>query len=131
MTSIPRATLCSTAVLTSFYIYTVDSIYRGITSWYSRCFVEGAETAQKIMGTWLSAIQDIYSKRCLRKAEHIKKQSSQPAQTLFCFLPAGKQVRSISRGTSKYRDNLHFNAVRLFSHTITLDTSTCSHCNKT
>jgi len=42
---------------------------QGITSWYSCCSAEDVETAQRIMGTRLSAIQDIYSKRCLGKAE--------------------------------------------------------------
>lgn len=124
MTSLPQASkkkIVSTVVLTSFYMCTVDSLYRGITSWHNSCSAEGVETAQRIMGTRLSAIQDIYSKCCLGKTECIKKDFSQPAPTLFCFLPSGKQVRSISRCTSKYKDTLHPNPTL---HAVTLDTYT-------
>lgn len=63
----------STSVLTSFYRCAVESILMGnITSWYGGCTAQDKEalqkvvkTAQRIIGTPLSVIMDIYITCCL------------------------------------------------------------------
>ncbi|KAK6321348.1 hypothetical protein J4Q44_G00083240 [Coregonus suidteri] len=87
---------------------TIESILTGcITAWYGNCLASDRKalqrvvrTAQYITGAKLPAIQDLYTRRCQRKALKIVKDSSHPSHRLFSLLPHGKRYRSAkSRGT--------------------------------
>ena len=64
-----------------------------ITSWYGNCLASDLKarqrvvrTAQNITGAKLPAIQDLYTRRCQRKALKIVKESRHPSQRLFSLL---------------------------------------------
>jgi gmma-aminobutyric acid receptor subunit gamma len=78
-------------ILKKFYSYTIESILTGcITTWYGnstnldRKALERVERiAQYITWAKLPAIQNLYIRRCERKARKIIKESSYPSYRLF------------------------------------------------
>ncbi|KAK6322739.1 hypothetical protein J4Q44_G00075310 [Coregonus suidteri] len=89
-------------ILKKFYSCTIEGILTGcITAWYGNCLASDRKalqrvvrTAQYITGAKLPAIQDLYTRRCQRKALKIVKDSSHPSHRLFSLLPHGKRYRS-------------------------------------
>ena len=84
-------------ILKRFYSSNIESILTGcITAWYGNCSASDRKalqrvvrTAQYITGDKLPAIQDLYTRRCQRKAlKKIVKDSSHPT---FSLLPHGKR----------------------------------------
>ncbi len=79
----------SPRILRSFYTCTVESILTGcITAWFGnstagnrRALQRVVRTARHIVGGELPSLQDIYTRRCTRKARRIIKDSSHPGQT--------------------------------------------------
>ncbi|KAK3529161.1 hypothetical protein QTP70_018114, partial [Hemibagrus guttatus] len=84
--------------LTTFYRETIESIPSScITAWFGNCTVSDCKTlqwivrtAEKIIEVYLSSIMDIYSTRCIRKANSIVDDPTHPSHTLFTLLPSGK-----------------------------------------
>jgi gmma-aminobutyric acid receptor subunit gamma len=71
-----------------------------ITARYGNCTVHNrkalqrvVQSAQRITGATLPALQDIYSTRCYRKAKKIIKDLSHPSHILFTQLPSRKRRR--------------------------------------
>ncbi len=62
-------------------------------------------TARHIVGGELPSLQDIYTRRCTRKARRIIKDSSHPSHRLLSLLPSGRHLRSIRSHTSRLRDS--------------------------
>ena len=89
-------------ILKRFYSCNIESILTDcITAWYGNCSASDRKalqrvvrTAQYITGAKLPAIQDLYTRRCQRKALKIVKDSSHPSHRLFSLLPHGKRYRS-------------------------------------
>uniref|UniRef100_A0A4W5P5V2 Alkylated DNA repair protein AlkB homologue 8 N-terminal domain-containing protein n=1 Tax=Hucho hucho TaxID=62062 RepID=A0A4W5P5V2_9TELE len=89
-------------ILKRFYSCTTESILTGcITAWYGNCFTSDRKalqrvvgTAQYITGSKLPAIQDLYSRRCQRKAHKIARDYSHPSYRLFSLLPHSKRYRT-------------------------------------
>ncbi len=52
------------------------------------------------VGGELPSLQDIYTRRCTRKARRIIKDSSHPSHSLLSLLPSGRRLRSIRSLTS-------------------------------
>ena len=85
-----------------FYSGTIESILTGcITGWYGNCLASDRKVQQKVVRTSqyiteaeLPAIQDLYTRRCQRKALKLVKYSSHPSHRLFSLLPHGKRYRS-------------------------------------
>ncbi len=48
--------------------------------------------------------KDIYTRRCVRKARRIIKDSSHPSHSLLSLLPPGRRLRTIRSRTSRLRD---------------------------
>ncbi len=130
----------------------VESILTGcITAWFGnstagnrRALQRVVRTARHIVGGELPSLQDIYTRRCTRKARRIIKDSSHPSHRLLSLLPSGRRFRSIRSRTSRLRDSffpqaneqsqithlhhtpthttchaLHFNTVQLdYTHTL-------------
>ncbi len=55
--------------------------------------------AERISGSALPSLQDIYFKRCKSRDVKILKDSTHPGNHLFCLLPFGKRFRSMMAKT--------------------------------
>jgi len=117
----------SPLILKNFYLCVIQSILTNcITVWYGNCTVSDrkalqrvVKTAQNIIGAKLPSIQDIYSKRCLRRARCIIKDTSHPINGLFTLLPSGRRYRSLRCHTSRFRNSFCPSAVRMLNTTST------------
>ncbi len=113
----------SPSILRSFYTCTVESILTGcITAWFGnstagnrKALQRVVRTARHIVGGELPSLQDIYTRRCIRKARRIIKDSSHPSHRLLSLLPSGKRLRSIRSRTSRLRDSFFPQAIRLMN----------------
>ncbi len=113
----------SPRILRSFYTCTVESILTGcITAWFGnstagnrRALQRVVRTARHIVGGELPSLQDIYTRRCTRKARRIIKDSSHPSHRLLSLLPLGRRFRSIRSRTSRLRDSFFPQAIRLMN----------------
>ncbi|KAK3551764.1 hypothetical protein QTP70_025400, partial [Hemibagrus guttatus] len=82
-------------ILTMFYRGTIESVLRScITAWFGDCTVSERKTLQrivktidKIIGVSLPSITDMYTTRCICKANSIV---DDPTHTLFTLMPSGK-----------------------------------------
>ncbi|KAI4875439.1 hypothetical protein NFI96_005874 [Prochilodus magdalenae] len=107
-----RRNQLSSDILVNFYRCTIESILTNcITAWYGCCSATDrkalqrvVKAAQRITGTPLPAIEDIYRKRCLKRAGKIIKESSHPAHTLFTLLPSGRRYRSLRTRTTSFTE---------------------------
>ncbi len=113
----------SPRILRSFYTCTVESILTGcITAWFGnstagnrRALQRVVRTACHIVGGELPSLQDIYTRRCTRKARRIIRDSSHPSHSLLSLLPSGRHFRSIRSRTSRLRDSFFPQAIRLMN----------------
>ncbi|KAF7702590.1 gastrula zinc finger protein XlCGF28.1-like, partial [Silurus meridionalis] len=118
-------------ILTMFYRGTIESILSScITAWFGNCTVLDrttlqriARTAEKINGVSLPSIMDIYTTRCICKANSIVDDHTHPSHTLythpshtlFTVLPSGKRFRSIWAVTSRLCNSFSPQAIRLLN----------------
>uniref|UniRef100_A0A8C9VFB8 Reverse transcriptase domain-containing protein n=1 Tax=Scleropages formosus TaxID=113540 RepID=A0A8C9VFB8_SCLFO len=110
-------------ILKTFYTCAVESIITGcITSWYGnstglnrRSLQRVVRTARHIVGVELPSLQEIYNRRCVRKAQRIINDPSHPSHGLFHLLPSGRRHRSIRARTSRLRDSFFPQAIRLLN----------------
>ncbi len=113
----------SPRILRSFYSCTVESILTGcITAWFgnstagNRKALQRVEwTARHIVGDELPSLQDIYTRRCIRKAWRIIKDSSHPSHRTLSLLASGRRLRSIQSHISRMRDSFFPQAIRLMN----------------
>ncbi|KAK3507471.1 hypothetical protein QTP70_025843, partial [Hemibagrus guttatus] len=104
----------------SFYRGTTESILSScITVWFGNCTVLDRKTLQRIVRTAekiiivsVPSIMDIYSTRCIRKANSIVDDPTHPSHTLFTLLPSGKKYRSIRAQTSRLLNSFFPQAIR-------------------
>ena len=97
-----KADLSITA-LTMFYRGTIESLLTYcLTSWYGNSTEEEKKqlnrtvrTAEKIVGTTLPSLADMYQQRCLRRATGILGDTTHPSHSLISLLPSGRRYRSI------------------------------------
>ena len=101
-------------ILKRFYSCNIESILTScITAWYGNCLASDRKalqrvvrTAQYITGAKLPAIQDLYTRRCQRKALKIVKDPSHPSHRLFSLLPHGKRYQSAKSRTKRLQQFL-------------------------
>ncbi len=113
----------SPSILRSFYSCTVESILTGcITAWFGnstagnrKALQRVVRTARHIVGGELPSLQDIYTRRCTRKARRIIKDSSHPSHSLLSLLPSGRRLRSIRSRASWLRDSFFHQTIRLMN----------------
>uniref|UniRef100_A0A9J8BUX2 Alkylated DNA repair protein AlkB homologue 8 N-terminal domain-containing protein n=1 Tax=Cyprinus carpio carpio TaxID=630221 RepID=A0A9J8BUX2_CYPCA len=111
-----------------FYRCTTESILtKCISVWYNNCSASDrkalqrvVKTAQRITGTQLTSIENIYNKRCLGRARNIIKDASHPNHGLFTLLPSGRRYRSLRSRTSRLRKSFFPGAVTLLNATPTI-----------
>ncbi len=84
-----------------------------ITAGNRKALQRVVRTACHIVGGELPSLQDIYTRRCIRKARRIIKDSSQLSHSLLSLLPSGRRLRSILSRTSRLRDSFFPQAIRL------------------
>ncbi|XP_051517576.1 uncharacterized protein LOC127419842 [Myxocyprinus asiaticus] len=110
-------------ILTWFYTCTVESILTGcISAWYGNSTAHNRKalqrvvrTAKHIIGGELPSLQEIYTRRCVKKARRIIRDSSHPSHGLFSLLPSGRRYRSIRTRTSRIHDSFFPQAIRLLN----------------
>uniref|UniRef100_A0A8C6KS07 Reverse transcriptase domain-containing protein n=1 Tax=Nothobranchius furzeri TaxID=105023 RepID=A0A8C6KS07_NOTFU len=113
----------SRRILRTFYRCAIESILTGcISTWYGnstaynhKALQRVVRYAERIIGGELPSLQDIYRKRCLRKAGRIIKDSSHPSHKLLRLLPSGRRFCSIRSRTSRLRDSFFHQAIRLLN----------------
>ncbi len=98
--------------LQTFYIYmNIYMIY--ISVWYGNSSNQDCKAlqrvvrlAERISGSTLPSLQDIYFKRCKSRAAKIIKDSTHPGNHLFRLLPSGKRFRSMMAKTRETEEEL-------------------------
>ncbi len=73
--------------------------------WQPQSFAKGRVNCPPHCWRWASSLQDIYTRRCIRKARRIIKDSSHPSHSLHYLLPSGRRLRSIRSHTSWLKDS--------------------------
>ncbi len=99
----------SPAILKTFYSGAIESVLtQCISVWYGNASNQDCKAlqrvvrlAERISGSTLPSLQDIYLKRCKSRAAKILKDSNHPGNHLFRLLPSGKRFRSMM---AKLRD---------------------------
>ncbi len=62
-------------------------------------------TAERIIGTTLPNLQELYSSRVSKRADKITLDPSHPAHSLFELLPSGRRYRALSTRTTRHRNS--------------------------
>ncbi len=76
---------------------------------------ESVRLAERISGSALPSLQDIYLKRCRSRAVKIIKDSNHPGNCLFTLLPSGKRFRCLMAKTERLRRSFFPQAIRLLN----------------
>ncbi len=63
-------------------------------------------TAERIIGTTLPTLQELYLSRVSKRAGKITLDPSHPAHLLFELLPSGRRYRALSTRTTRHRNSL-------------------------
>ncbi len=113
----------SPAILKTFYSGAIESVLtQCISVWYSNATNQDCKAlqrvvhlAERISGSTLPSLQDIYLKRCKSRAAKIIKDSNHPGNRLFILLPSGKRFRSMIAKTGRLRRSFFPQAIRLLN----------------
>ncbi len=111
----------SPAILNTFYSGAIESVLiQCISVWYNNATNQDCKglqrvvrLAERISGSALPSLQDIYLKRCKSRAAKIIKDSNHPGNHHFCLLPSGKRFRSMMAKTERLRRSFFPQAIRL------------------
>uniref|UniRef100_A0A673GSV0 Reverse transcriptase domain-containing protein n=1 Tax=Sinocyclocheilus rhinocerous TaxID=307959 RepID=A0A673GSV0_9TELE len=99
-------------LLKQFYSAIIESILcTSITVWFSsatksdlRRLQRVVRTAERIIGTTLPSLQELYLSRVSKRAGKITLDPSHPAHSLFELLPSGRRYRALSTRTTRHRN---------------------------
>ncbi len=113
----------SPTILKTFYAGTIESVLtQCISVWYGNSSSQDCKAlqrvvrlAERISGSALPSLQDIYLKRCRSRAVKIIKDSNHPGNCLFTLLPSGKRFRSLMAKTERLRRSFFPQAIRLLN----------------
>ncbi len=113
----------SPAILKTFYSGAIESVLtQCISVWYSNATNQDCKAlqrvvrlAERISGSALPSLQDIYRKRCRSRAAKIIKDSNHPGNRLFTLLPSGKRFRSVMAKTERLRRSFYPQVIRLLN----------------
>ncbi len=111
------------AILKTFYSGAIESVLtQCISVWYGNSSNQDCKALQRIVclaerisGSALPSLQDIYLKRCESKSAKILKDSTHPGNNHFCLLPSGKRFRSMMAKTERLRRSFFPQAIRLLN----------------
>ncbi len=76
---------------------------------------EGSQTAERIIGTTLPTLQELYLSRVSKRAGKITLDPSHPAHSLFELLPSGRRYRALSTRTTRHRNSFFPQAIHLMN----------------
>ena len=110
-------------ILNTFYRGTIESVLTScIFIWAAGCKVSDwkalqrvVRTAEKIIWTSLSPVQDIAQKRCVTRALRISTDPSHPQNGLFSLLASGRGYCSIRCRTTRFCNSFIPQAIRLLN----------------
>ena len=110
-------------LLVTFYTAIIQSVLcTSITVWFGSATRQDRHrlqrtirSAERIIGTNLPSIQDLYVSRTRKRASHISADSSHPGHRLFKLLPSGRRYRALYAKTSRHRDSFFPQAVALLN----------------
>ncbi len=113
----------SPAILKTFYSGAIESVLtQCISVWYGNASNQDCKAlqrvvrlAERISGSALPSLQDIYLKRCKSRAAKIIKNTNHPGNCLFILLPSGKRYRSMMAKTERLRRSFFPQAIRLLN----------------
>ncbi len=113
----------SPTILKTFYSGTIESVLsQCISVWYGNSSSQDCKAlqrvvrlAERISGSALPSLQDIYLKRCKSRAVKIIKDSNHPSNCLFTLLPSGKCFRCLMAKTERLRRSFFPQAIRLLN----------------
>ncbi len=113
----------SPAILKTFYSGAIESVLtQCISVWYGNSSSQDCKALQRVVrladrisGSALPSLQDIYLKRCRSRAVKITKDSNHPGNCLFTLLPSGKRFRSLMAKTERLRRSFFPQAIRLLN----------------
>ncbi len=113
----------SPAILKTFYSGAIESVLtQFISVWYGngsnqdcKAMQRVVRLAERISGSALPSLQDIYLKRCKSRAAKIITDSNHPGNRLFILLPSGKRFRSMMAKTERLRRSFCPQAIRLLN----------------
>ncbi len=113
----------SPAILKTFYSGAIGSVLtQCISVWYGNGSNQDYKAQQsvvhlveRISGSALPSLQDIYLKRCKSRAAKIIKDSNHPGSRLLILLPSGKRFRSMMAKTERLRRSFFPQAIRLLN----------------
>jgi hypothetical protein len=111
-------------ILKRFYSCTIESILTCcITAYYDNCSASDRKALQRVVrmaqyitGAELPVIQDLYTRRCQRKAHKIVNDSSHPSHRLFSLLPHGKRYRSTKSRSRRLFNSFYPQVIRLLNN---------------
>ncbi len=72
-------------------------------------------TAERIIGSTLTTLQELYLSRVSKRAGKITLDPSHPAHSLFELLPSGRRYRALSTRTTRHRNSFFPQAVHLMN----------------
>ncbi len=112
----------SPTILKTFYSGTIESVLtQCISVWYGNSSSQDCKAlqrvvrlAERISGSALPSLQDIYLKRCKSRAVKIK-DSNHPGNCLFTLLPSGKRFRNLMAKTERLWRSFFLQAIRLLN----------------
>ncbi len=110
-------------LLKQFYAAIIESVLcTSITVWFSsatksvlRRLRRVVRTAERIIGTTLPALQELYSSRESKRAGKITLDPSHPVHSLFELLPSGRRYRALSTRTTRHRNSFFPRAIQLMN----------------
>jgi hypothetical protein len=108
-------TLLGPQIRKRFYSCTIESILTCcITGWYGNCSAWDRKALQRVVRmaqyitrAKLPAIQDLYTRRCQRKALKMVKDSSHPSHRLFSLLQHGKRYQNAKFRFKRIRNSFY------------------------
>lgn len=113
----------SPAILKTFYSGAIESVLtQCISVWFGNSSNKDCKALQRIVrlaerisGSALPSLQNIYHKRCKSRAIKMIKDSIHPSNHLFTLLPSGKRFRSLMAKTERLRRSFFPQAIRLLN----------------
>uniref|UniRef100_A0A8C7YJU6 Reverse transcriptase domain-containing protein n=1 Tax=Oryzias sinensis TaxID=183150 RepID=A0A8C7YJU6_9TELE len=111
------------SLLTTFYRTSIESLLTYcITVWYGSGTMADRErlqrvvkAAQRIIGSPLPSLSDMYSSRCLSRAGKIIKDCSHPGSGLFDLLPSGRRYSCIRSRTNRLKNSFFPKAITILN----------------
>ena len=113
-------------ILISFYRSIVESILTSsITVWYDRATIldlyklqSVVRHAERLIGTRLPTLNELYLKRMSMKSSKIMKDNFHPAFEYFEFLPSNRRLRAYM-GNKRFVDSFYPQAIKYYNGTRT------------